>query len=132
MGEQRAREMADDAGPSRAAMRRDAKRSMYAYSTEKAVKMGVKTHAIGRSREAAKANCSDKVCQTCGFVGLWTYECKAKRGALCRPKYDKRPSRTQQLLNPRSRPRLMRSEETLPDEKKERAAAKEAKKKRKR
>ena len=53
--------MAEQAGPSRAAIRRDAKRSMYAFSTEKAVTMGVKTHTVGRGREAAKANAADKV-----------------------------------------------------------------------
>ena len=54
--------MADggDAAPSRGQMRRDAKRSMYAYSSEKAVKMGVKSQ-VGKSREAAKYNAADKV-----------------------------------------------------------------------
>merc|ERR1712195_367211 len=122
--------MADggDAAPSRGQMKRDAKRSMYAYSTEKAVKMGVKSQ-VGKSREAAKYNAADKVCQTCGFAGLWTWECKEKRGAKCKPKYNSRPTRTQQLLNPKCRPRLMRQDETLPELKKEK---KEDKKKRKR
>merc|ERR1711957_252702 len=101
---------------------------MYAYSTEKAVKMGVKSQ-VGKSREAAKYNAADKVCQTCGFAGLWTWECKEKRGAKCKPKYNSRPTRTQQLLNPKCRPRLMRQDETLPELKKEK---KEDKKKRKR
>merc|ERR1711865_1193020 len=105
------------------------KRSMYTYSTEKAVKMGVKAHAVGKSREAAKYNAQDKVCQTCGFAGLWTWECKEKRGAKCQPKYNSRPSRTQQLLTPKCRPRLMRQDETLPEPKKEKKEEKRRKRK---
>jgi hypothetical protein len=60
-------------------------------------------------------------CQKCGKPGLWTYECEAKN--LCKTTYKARPSRSQQLKNPRLKPSLLRAADLLPelkDEKKKR------------
>jgi hypothetical protein len=94
-------------GPSRWQERKEAKRQMYLMSTEKAVKLGVRKElkagggvTLGGSQQ----------CQKCFQVGHWTYECKNDRV------YISRPSRTQQLMNPKLRPKLMDAEEVLPDE----------------
>lgn len=94
-------------GPSRWQERKEAKRQMYLMSTEKAVKLGVRKElkagggvTLGGSQQ----------CQKCFQVGHWTYECKNDRV------YISRPSRTQQLMNPKLRPKLMDAEEILPDE----------------
>ncbi|KAK4253103.1 hypothetical protein QN277_010921 [Acacia crassicarpa] len=80
-------------GPSRWQEKREAKRQMYLMSTEKAVKLGERkdlkssTSAVGGSAQ----------CQKCFQSGHWTYECKNERV------YISRPSRTQQLKNPKLR-----------------------------
>ncbi|GJN10869.1 hypothetical protein PR202_ga29006 [Eleusine coracana subsp. coracana] len=78
-------------GPSRWQERKEAKRQMYLMSTEKAAKLGtVKTKASETSSGGAYTQC-----QKCFQHGHWTYECKNERV------YMSRPSRTQQLKNPR-------------------------------
>ena len=79
-------------GPSRWQEKREAKRQMYLTSTEKAVRLG--------ERKDLKANVSTigsvaSQCQKCFQPGHWTYECKNERV------YISRPSRTQQLKNPK-------------------------------
>lgn len=81
-------------GPSRWQEKREAKRQMYLMSTEKAVRLG--------ERKDLKANMSTiggavSQCQKCFQPGHWTYECKNERV------YISRPSRTQQLKNPKLR-----------------------------
>ncbi|KAI9128520.1 hypothetical protein K1719_000003 [Acacia pycnantha] len=80
-------------GPSRWQEKREAKRQMYLMSTEKAVKLG--------ERKDLKPNMSTvgstAQCQKCFQSGHWTYECKNERV------YISRPSRTQQLKNPKLR-----------------------------
>ncbi|BBN10822.1 hypothetical protein MPTK1_5g06710 [Marchantia polymorpha subsp. ruderalis] len=84
-------------GPSRWQERKEAKRQMYLMSTEKAVKLGVRKdhkslgHRIG--------GVMDQQCQKCLEIGHWTFDCKNERV------YVSRPSRTQQLKNPKLRPR---------------------------
>jgi len=75
-------------GPSRWQERKEAKRQMYLMSTEKAVRLGVKPNAVPTSN-------ADGQCQKCFQTGHWTYECKNERV------YMTRPSRTEQLKNPR-------------------------------
>ncbi|KAM3041826.1 hypothetical protein ACUV84_024645 [Puccinellia chinampoensis] len=75
-------------GPSRWQERKEAKRQMYLMSTEKAVRLGVKPNA-------APATSAGGQCQKCFQTGHWTYECKSERV------YMTRPSRTEQLKNPR-------------------------------
>ncbi|KAL3697002.1 hypothetical protein R1sor_011078 [Riccia sorocarpa] len=87
-------------GPSRWQERKEAKRQMYLMSTEKAVKLGVRKDP----RTAAGPDLS-KQCQKCFQLGHWTYECKNERV------YMSRPSRTQQLKNPKLRPKLLESPE---------------------
>ncbi|XP_004508158.1 uncharacterized protein [Cicer arietinum] len=81
-------------GPSRWQEKREAKRQMYLMSTEKAVKLG--------ERKELKPTMSTiggtAQCQKCFQSGHWTYECKNERV------YISRPSRTQQLKNPKLRP----------------------------
>lgn len=84
-------------GPSRWQERKEAKRQMYLMSTEKAVKLG--------ERKDLKASMStmggtSSQCQKCFQTGHWTYECKNERV------YISRPSRTQQLKNPKLRMKL--------------------------
>ncbi|KAL5782169.1 hypothetical protein ACOSP7_007198 [Xanthoceras sorbifolium] len=79
-------------GPSRWQEKREAKRQMYLMSTEKAVRLG--------ERKDLKATMSTiggaaSQCQKCFQTGHWTYECKNERV------YMSRPSRTQQLKNPK-------------------------------
>ncbi|NP_001266641.1 zinc finger CCHC domain-containing protein 10 [Zea mays] len=78
-------------GPSRWQERKEAKRQMYLMSTEKAAKLGtVKLKASETSSVGAYTQC-----QKCFQHGHWTYECKNERV------YISRPSRTQQLKNPK-------------------------------
>jgi len=78
-------------GPSRWQERKEAKRQMYLMSTEKAAILGtVKPKAPEASSGGAYTQC-----QKCFQHGHWTYECKNERV------YMSRPSRTQQLKNPR-------------------------------
>ncbi|XP_010268009.1 PREDICTED: zinc finger CCHC domain-containing protein 10-like [Nelumbo nucifera] len=84
-------------GPSRWQERKEAKRQMYLMSTEKAVKLG--------ERKDLKASMStmggtSSQCQKCFQAGHWTYECKNERV------YISRPSRTQQLKNPKLKMKL--------------------------
>ncbi|KAF8387743.1 hypothetical protein HHK36_026397 [Tetracentron sinense] len=84
-------------GPSRWQERKEAKRQMYLMSTEKAVKLG--------ERKDLKTSMSiiggtSSQCQKCFQTGHWTYECKNERV------YISRPSRTQQLKNPKLKMRL--------------------------
>ncbi|KZV50995.1 zinc finger CCHC domain-containing protein 10 [Dorcoceras hygrometricum] len=80
-------------GPSRWQERKEAKRQMYLMSTEKQVRLGERkdikssTSIIGAASQ----------CQKCFQSGHWTYECKNERV------YISRPSRTQQLKNPKLR-----------------------------
>lgn len=93
-------------GPSRWQERKEAKRQMYLMSTEKAVKLGVrKDPKLG----GAGAFGGSQQCQKCFQLGHWTYECKNERV------YISRPTRTQQLANPKLRPKLMEPEEVLVD-----------------
>ncbi|XP_044484514.1 zinc finger CCHC domain-containing protein 10-like [Mangifera indica] len=84
-------------GPSRWQEKREAKRQMYLMSTEKAVRLGerkdLKTTMSGIGGTASQ-------CQKCFQTGHWTYECKSERV------YMSRPSRTQQLKNPKLKMKL--------------------------
>ncbi|XP_047148971.1 zinc finger CCHC domain-containing protein 10-like [Vigna umbellata] len=80
-------------GPSRWQEKREAKRQMYLMSTEKAVKLGERKD-LKPSRSASGGAAQ---CQKCFQSGHWTYECKNERV------YISRPSRTQQLKNPKLR-----------------------------
>ncbi|KAL2470285.1 Zinc finger CCHC domain-containing protein 10 [Abeliophyllum distichum] len=83
-------------GPSRWQERKEAKRQMYLMSTEKQVRLGERkdiktsTSILGAASQ----------CQKCFQTGHWTYECKNERV------YISRPSRTQQLKNPKLRMKL--------------------------
>ncbi|XP_010524734.1 PREDICTED: zinc finger CCHC domain-containing protein 10-like [Tarenaya hassleriana] len=83
-------------GPSRWQEKREAKRQMYLMSTEKAVRLGERKDKSGPSAIGRSAS----QCQKCFQTGHWTYECKNERV------YISRPSRTQQLKNPKLRMRL--------------------------
>uniref|UniRef100_A0A0D6QYL5 Uncharacterized protein n=1 Tax=Araucaria cunninghamii TaxID=56994 RepID=A0A0D6QYL5_ARACU len=78
-------------GPSRWQERKEAKRQMYLMSTEKAVKLGVRKDL----KPSAPSGGASQRCQKCFQHGHWTYECKNERV------YISRPSRTQQLKNPK-------------------------------
>jgi len=80
-------------GPSRWQEKREAKRQMYLMSTEKAVKLGERKDL----KPAMSASGGAAQCQKCFQSGHWTYECKNERV------YISRPSRTQQLKNPKLR-----------------------------
>ncbi|KAG5240286.1 zinc knuckle family protein [Salix suchowensis] len=80
-------------GPSRWQEKREAKRQMYLMSTEKAVRLGERKDLNSMS----KAFGGNAQCQKCFQSGHWTYECKNERV------YMSRPSRTQQLKNPKLR-----------------------------
>lgn len=80
-------------GPSRWQERKEAKRQMYLMSTEKQVRLGERKDLISSSMSTATQ------CQKCFQTGHWTYECKNERV------YISRPSRTQQLKNPKLRRR---------------------------
>ncbi|KAM5568793.1 hypothetical protein ABKV19_016361 [Rosa sericea] len=109
-------------GPSRWQEKREAKRQMYLMSTEKAVRLG--------ERKDLKANVSTvgsaaSQCQKCFQPGHWTYECKNERV------YISRPSRTQQLKNPKLKMKVSLSYDLDvpdPDTKKEEKSEKPSKK----
>ncbi|KAL2485448.1 zinc knuckle (CCHC-type) family protein [Abeliophyllum distichum] len=83
-------------GPSRWQERKEAKRQMYLMSTEKQVRLGErKDLKISASTLGAASQC-----QKCFQTEHWTYECKNERV------YISRPSRTQQLKNPKLRMKL--------------------------
>ncbi|XP_078445226.1 zinc knuckle (CCHC-type) family protein [Wolffia australiana] len=82
-------------GPSRWQERKEAKRQMYLMSTEKAVTLGQRKDLKASSSSSAAAGAAQ--CQRCLQPGHWTYECKND------PVYISRPSRTQQLKNPKLR-----------------------------
>ncbi|XP_047062160.1 zinc finger CCHC domain-containing protein 10-like [Lolium rigidum] len=77
-------------GPSRWQERKEAKRQMYLGSTEKPPILGVKPKASPTSSGGAYSQC-----QKCFQLGHWTYECKNDHT------YISRPSRTQQIKNPK-------------------------------
>lgn len=79
-------------GPSRWQERKEAKRQMYLMSTEKAVKLGERKDQKG---PVSSSSGPSSQCQKCFQAGHWTYECKNERV------YMSRPSRTQQLKNPK-------------------------------
>lgn len=79
-------------GPSRWQERKEAKRQMYLMSTEKQVRLGERKDKASGSTLGATSQC-----QKCFQTGHWTYECKNERV------YISRPSRTQQLKNPKLR-----------------------------
>lgn len=80
-------------GPSRWQERKEAKRQMYLMSTEKQVRLGERKDLKSSSSSVGSAS----QCQKCFQAGHWTYECKNERV------YISRPSRTQQLKNPKLR-----------------------------
>lgn len=84
-------------GPSRWQERKEAKRQMYLMSTEKAVKLGERKDPKASVSSAGGAAAQ---CQKCFQAGHWTYECKNERV------YISRPSRTQQLKNPKLKMKL--------------------------
>ncbi|KAH6780176.1 zinc knuckle family protein [Perilla frutescens var. hirtella] len=80
-------------GPSRWQERKEAKRQMYLMSTEKQVRLGERKDL----KSSTSAVGAPSQCQKCFQTGHWTYECKNERV------YISRPSRTQQLKNPKLR-----------------------------
>ncbi|KAL7123767.1 hypothetical protein ABFS83_14G004500 [Erythranthe nasuta] len=80
-------------GPSRWQERKEAKRQMYLMSTEKQVRLGERKD----TKNSAPTLGASSQCQKCYQTGHWTYECKNERV------YISRPSRTQQLKNPKLR-----------------------------
>ncbi|CAM9000644.1 unnamed protein product [Rhodiola kirilowii] len=84
-------------GPSRWQEKREAKRQMYLMSTEKAVKLGERKDL---KSSMTTMGSSSSQCQKCFQTGHWTYECKNERV------YISRPSRTQQLKNPKLRMKI--------------------------
>ncbi|KAF6144550.1 hypothetical protein GIB67_006042 [Kingdonia uniflora] len=86
-------------GPSRWQEKKEAKRQMYLMSTEKAVKLGERKDLLKTSSTPTTGGISSQ-CQKCFEKGHWTFECKNERV------YISRPSRTQQLKNPKLRTRV--------------------------
>ncbi|KAK9130392.1 hypothetical protein Sjap_010879 [Stephania japonica] len=84
-------------GPSRWQERKEAKRQMYLMSTEKAVRLGERKDL---KTSMSSIGGSSAQCQKCFQAGHWTYECKNERV------YISRPSRTQQLKNPKLKMKL--------------------------
>ncbi|KAE8658766.1 outer envelope pore protein 16-2 [Hibiscus syriacus] len=82
-------------GPSRWQEKREAKRQMYLMSTEKAVRIGERKDKMTMTTTMGASQC-----QKCFQAGHWSYECKNERV------YISRPSRTQQLKNPKLRMKL--------------------------
>ncbi|KAK7264566.1 hypothetical protein RJT34_32175 [Clitoria ternatea] len=80
-------------GPSRWQEKREAKRQMYLMSTEKAVKLGERKDL----KPISTVGGGTVQCQKCFQSGHWTFQCKNERV------YISRPSRTQQLKNPKLR-----------------------------
>ncbi|KAE8900077.1 hypothetical protein PF005_g9296 [Phytophthora fragariae] len=72
------------------AQRKEARRNMYATSTEQ-------VRVLRRGVGASAASSAAAMCQKCLRPGHWTYECK--NDAV----YVQRPSRSQQLKNPKLR-----------------------------
>ncbi|XP_009618107.1 uncharacterized protein [Nicotiana tomentosiformis] len=106
-------------GPSRWQERKEAKRQMYLMSTEKQVRLGERKDLKASDSTLAAAS----QCQKCFQSGHWTYECKNERV------YISRPSRTQQLKNPKLRMKVSISYDLEnPDIEKERKSEKSAKK----
>ncbi|MCL7036656.1 hypothetical protein MKW94_015325 [Papaver nudicaule] len=89
-------------GPSRWQERKEAKRQMYLMSTEKQVRLGERKD-LKTSMPSVGASSSQ--CQRCFEPGHWTYECKNERV------YISRPSRTQQLKNPKLKMKVAESYE---------------------
>lgn len=83
-------------GPSRWQERKEAKRQMYLMSTEKQVRLGERKDL----KISVAVGGTTSQCQKCFQAGHWTYECKNERV------YISRPSRTQQLKNPKLRMKL--------------------------
>ncbi|CAI5713225.1 unnamed protein product [Hyaloperonospora brassicae] len=79
------------------AQRKEARRNMYASSTEQ---VRVHRRGLGASSSAASASSVAAMCQKCLRPGHWTYECKNEAV------YVHRPSRSQQLKNPKLRQRF--------------------------
>ena len=110
-------------GPSRWQEKREAKRQMYLMSTEKAVRLGERKD-IKSTMSSVGGGASQ--CQKCFQTGHWTYECKNERV------YMSRPSRTQQLKNPKSKMKVSISYDLdNPDVKDEKAEKSSKKSKRK-
>eukprot|EP00884_Botryococcus_braunii_P019615 jgi/Botrbrau1/6337/Bobra.0339s0044.1 len=67
-------------------------------------------HLTKRFRRAAvrKSGGADAICQKCLQKGHWTFECTNDRV------YNARPTRTEQLFDPKKRPRFMAPSELLP------------------
>lgn len=84
-------------GPSRWQEKREAKRQMYLMSTEKAVRLGERKDLKSPMTSVGSGSSQ---CQKCFQTGHWTYECKNERV------YISRPSRTQQLKNPKLRMKI--------------------------
>lgn len=84
-------------GPSRWQEKREAKRQMYLMSTEKAVRLGERKDL---KSSVTSVGSGSSQCQKCFQIGHWTYECKNERV------YISRPSRTQQLKNPKLRMKI--------------------------
>lgn len=107
-------------GPSRWQERKEAKRQMYLMSTEKQVKLGERKDL---KSSMSTVGSSSSQCQKCFQTGHWTYECKNERV------YISRPSRTQQLKNPKLRMKVSISYDLdNPDAEKDAMAEKDAKK----
>jgi hypothetical protein len=81
-------------GPSRWQEKQEAKRQMYLMSTEKAATV-VERKDVKPTMSTIDGNAQ---CQKCYQGGHWTFQCKNERV------YISRPSRTQQLKNPKLRP----------------------------
>ncbi|PSR97905.1 Zinc finger CCHC domain-containing protein [Actinidia chinensis var. chinensis] len=111
-------------GPSRWQERKEAKRQMYLMSTEKQVRLGERKD-LKSSMSTIGGTTSQ--CQKCFQTGHWTYECKNERV------YISRPSRTQQLKNPKLRMKLSISYDLdnpdIPKELKDEKVSKKSKRK---
>uniref|UniRef100_M4C528 CCHC-type domain-containing protein n=1 Tax=Hyaloperonospora arabidopsidis (strain Emoy2) TaxID=559515 RepID=M4C528_HYAAE len=77
------------------AQRKEARRNMYASSTDQ-----VRVHLRGLGASSSAASSIAAMCQKCLRPGHWTYECKNEAV------YVHRPSRSQQLKNPKLRQRF--------------------------
>ncbi|WCJ41999.1 zinc knuckle (CCHC-type) family protein [Euphorbia peplus] len=109
-------------GPSRWQEKREAKRQMYLMSTEKQVRLGERKD----TKNTMSAVGGSAQCQKCFQAGHWTFECKNERV------YMARPSRTQQLKNPKLRMKVSISYDLdNPDDKEEEKPKSSKKSKRK-
>ncbi|XP_031264470.1 zinc finger CCHC domain-containing protein 10 [Pistacia vera] len=106
-------------GPSRWQEKREAKRQMYLMSTEKAVRLGERKD-LKTTMSSIGGTASQ--CQKCFQTGHWTYECKNERV------YMSRPSRTQQLKNPKLKMKVSISYDLDNPDVKDEAAEKSSKK----